>query len=178
MINLLPQKEKNELQREHRLRLAVVFCAGVFMLELLSVVLFTPAFYALYTSTADVAQSLADRRALVPIGTVEAQQGLAAVSGEIALLASGSTIIDAPPSSLLADVIAQKPMGIELRTLSYGRGANTVTLQLSGTALTQEDLLAFRRNVKTDPRVTDFKYGSSFITQKTDINFSATITLQ
>lgn len=178
MINLLPQKEKSELQHERRLRLGVALSAGVLLLEVLSVVLFTPAFYALYTSTADVAQSLAERRALVPVGTVEAQQGLAAIKSEIALLAQGTTIIDIPPSALLESVIAQKPTGIELKTLSYGRGANTVTLQLSGNALTQEDLLNFRRNVKTDSRVVDFKYGSSFITQKTDINFSATITLQ
>jgi hypothetical protein len=178
MINLLPQKEKKEFQSEYWLRFGIVISAGVLVLEALSTVLFTPAFYALYTSTSDVAQSLAERRALIPVGTVEAEQGLAMIRGEMALLAPGTTIIDIPPSSLLESVIAQKPMGIELNTLSYGRGANTVTLQLSGDALTQEDLLHFRRNVKTDPRVVDFKYGSSFITQKTDINFSATITLQ
>lgn len=178
MINLLPQSEKKELLREYWMRFGIIVLCLFLALEVLGMVLFVPAYYALYLNTRDLAQSLMELRALTPEGAKEAQQSLAAIKKEITLLKLSDGIIDVPPSVLLDEIALQKPQGIELSAFSYVRTANTASIQLSGTARTQEDLLAFRRNVKTNPRVLDFKYASNFITQKTDINFSATVTFK
>ena len=175
MINLLPQPEKKELLRERWLRFVVVVLWSILMLELLSVVLFTPAYYALYLSTSGLARSLSEIQALMPKSADEANSGLTVIEKEIAILSTSSGIVDVPPSLLLQEIILQKPPSIDLYTFAYVRMTDTASIQLSGTAPTQEDLLAFRRNVKTNPRVLDFKYGGSFVTQKTNIDFTTTI---
>lgn len=178
MINLLPQPEKKELLRERWLRFVIVVLWSVLVLELLSVVLFTPAYYALYLSTSDLSRNLSERRALIPKDTEGAGSGLTVINKEIAILKISPRIVDVPPSLLLQEVILQKPVGIDLYTFAYVRTADTVSIQFSGTAPTQEDLLAFRRNVKMNPRVLDFKYGGSFVTKKTNIDFTTMITFQ
>ncbi|HEY9585847.1 MAG TPA: hypothetical protein VJJ02_04645 [Candidatus Paceibacterota bacterium] len=178
MINLLPEDEKKKLTRERRVRLGVVMLWCVFALEMLTLLFFTPAYYVLYLNTEDLTQAISERRALTPKGTNEAQASLAKIKKEMALLQPSSGIADVLPSVLFGEVVAQKPQGVTLNVLTYTRATEDVTIQLSGIALVQEDLLAFRRNVKTNPRVVDFKYGSSFITKKTDIDFNAVITFR
>ncbi len=178
MINLLPPAEKKELLREYWLRLGIIILCCVFVLELLTVVLFTPAYYALYINTKDLAETLQAKQVLAPKGASEAQKSLLIIKGEIDILHTSTTTIDQEPSTLLGEIVAQKPQGIDISAFTYNRTANTISMQFSGTAQTQEDLLLFRRNVKTNPRVLDFKYGSSFITQKSNIDFTATITFQ
>lgn len=176
MINFLPPAEKKALIHEYWMRFGIIVLCAIFVLELFTLVSFIPSYYVLYLSTRDLAQNLAQLQALTPEGAKEALQNLAMIKKEIALLKLSDGIVDVPPSLLLQEVASQKPQGIELSAFAYTRTANTVTMQISGTALTQEALLAFRRSAKTNPRVLDFKYGSSFITQKTNIDFTAVIT--
>lgn len=178
MINLLPHDEKKKLLHEYRLRLFIVLLCAFFALEMLGLLLFTPAYYTIYLSVRDLRQSLLEKRALAPKVDDEAQMSLAKVKKEIAQLKPSADIVDVPPSLLLEELILQKPSGIVLNALAYARTVDGVSIQFSGTALLQEDLLLFRRNVKMDPRVVDFKYGSSFITKKTNIDFSAAVTLK
>lgn len=178
MINLLPPPEKKKLLEEFWLRLGVVVLCSIFALEILSAVLFIPSYYALFLSTGDLARSLAQKQAIRPEGSITAQQSLATINGEIALLKPGGTVLDVPISTIVQEITAQMPQGVLLRAFAYLRTADGISVQLSGNARTQEDLFAFRRNVKTNPRVLDFKYGSSFVTQKTNIDFSTVITFQ
>lgn len=178
MINLLPRQEKQKLLHERWVRLGIILCWSVLVLEVFGMVFFVPAYYTLYLNTRDLARNLAQLRALTPNGAKGTQQDLALAKKEIAVLKVSSSIVNVQPSALLQEVILQKPEGIDFSSFAYVRTADTASIQLSGTALTQEDLLAFRRNVKVNPRVIDFKYGSSFITQKTDISFTTTITFQ
>ncbi|OGZ08745.1 MAG: hypothetical protein A3D65_04035 [Candidatus Lloydbacteria bacterium RIFCSPHIGHO2_02_FULL_50_13] len=177
MINLLPQAEKKQLRREYWLRLAIVVLAIVFMLEMFPLLLFVPTYYALFTSTRDLADSITERKALTPTDDAELERSLASVKREIGLLAFTSGVQDVPPSVLIEEIVLQKPQGIELTAFAYQKG-ESATLQVSGVALTQEDLLAFRRNIQANQRVLEFKYGSSFITQKANIPFSAAISFK
>ncbi|MDO8520537.1 MAG: hypothetical protein Q7S52_00280 [bacterium] len=174
MINLLPPAEKKQLRREYWFRLGVVVLVAVFLLEVFGLLAFVPAYYALTSSTGDLAKSISERKALTPEDNAEVGRDLASIKKEIGILALAETAIDTPPSTLLEEIIPQRPQGIEFSAFAYVRADNP-TIQLSGIAATQEDLLAFRRNMQANVHVSDFKYGSSFITQKADIHFSATI---
>jgi hypothetical protein len=178
MINLLPAAEKKKLRKEYLFRLGIVVLVGIFLLEILSVVLFVPAYYALHLSTGDLSRILLEKKAQQPEGADQVGQDLAAIKKNVDLLKESGTVADVPPSVLLGEIIAQKPLGITLSLLSYTRAGAGANLQFSGNALTQDDLLAFRRNVNTNPRKPDFKYGSSFITQKSNIDFSTSIVLK
>jgi hypothetical protein len=178
MINLLPPEEKKKLLREYWMRFGVIVLWAIFALEVFTVAVLTPSYYSLYLNTRGLAQSLAERRALTPEGAKEALENLAAIKQQMALLKVSDATIDAPPSLVLGEIIEQKPQGIEIFGFTYSRTAKSAIVQVSGTAQTQEAMLAFRRNVKTNPRVSDFKYGSNFITQKTNIDFTASINFQ
>lgn len=178
MINLLPQSEKGELLHGRWLRLGIILCCLLLTLEVVGVVFLTPAYYALYLSTNDLTQSLAQLQALAPKNAKGAEESLATIKKAMALLEPSSGIVDVPPSFLLQEITKQKPEGVDLFAFSYVRTANAASIQLSGVAATQEDLLAFRRNVQANPRVQDLKYGSSFIIRKSDIDFTATVTFK
>lgn len=174
MINLLPQEEKKQLRSEYWLRFGVVLFSAVFILEVFTLLVFVPTYYALITSTGDLAKNIAERKKFTPTEDANIERGLASIKKELAIFAPAAGSLDALPSVLLEEIILQKTRGIELTAFAYLRGDKPM-LQLSGTAETQEDLLAFRRNVQQNPHVLEFKYGSSFITQRANIPFSATI---
>lgn len=174
MINLLPQAEKKQLRREYWLRFGVVVLAAVFILELFALLVFVPSYYALLTSTRDLADNIRERRALTPEDDVNIGRDLALLKSELARLELSQAAIDIPPSALLKEIVLQKPKGIEFSAFAYIRAPSPI-IQFSGIAATQEDLLAFRRSAQANPHVLEFKYGSSFITQKANIPFSATV---
>ncbi|OGZ06896.1 MAG: hypothetical protein A2942_00370 [Candidatus Lloydbacteria bacterium RIFCSPLOWO2_01_FULL_50_20] len=178
MVNLLSPSEKKELLREHWLRFGIIVLCALFLLEILSVVYFTPAYYTLYLSTKGLEQNLSDLRSITPEGAKEAEADLALIKQQMALLKITEGVVDVPPSVLLQEIILQKPLGIDIASFSYVRTASAVNMQISGVALTQEDIFAFRRNVKANPRVLDFKYGGNYVTLKNDISFTATITFK
>lgn len=178
MINLLSQDEKKKLRREYYLRFGIIALCAFFVLEMLSLLLFTPAYYTLYLSTKDLSEGLLEKRALAPMESDEAQKNLTKIKKEIAQLQPSLGIVDVPLSVLFAEIVAQKPGGIELNMFAYIRSGNSVSMQVSGVAQTQEDLIAFRRDIKTNPRILDFKYGSSFITKKSNIDFNAVSTFK
>lgn len=177
-INLLPQEAQRRLRREFWLRFSAVVLVGILLLELFAVALFTPTYYALHVSTRDLAKSIEERKKLVPAEDASVASDLAAIKKEIAQLKPTDTTADLPPSVLLDGVVREKPPGIAISALAYVRGEKSPSLQLSGIAETQEDLLAFRRIAQANPQVLDFKYSTSFITTKADIPFSATITFK
>lgn len=178
MINLLPLSEKKKLLREHQLRLGIVVLSFLFALELFGFFVFIPAYYALYLNGNDLARTLSEKQALTPKEAREAPQMLAMIKKEIAVLYPSTNITDTPPSLLLREILASKPEGIWFNAFAYTRASDAVSMNFSGIARTQDDLLAFRRDVKANPRVLDFKYASSFIIKKSDIDFSATITFR
>ncbi len=175
MINLLPQTEKDRLRREYLLRFGIVVLASVCILEALTFLLFLPTYYALFTSTRDLTKNILERKNLTPEEDATIGRDLALIKAEIALLRPTDAVIDVPPSVLFEEIIRGKPGGIKISAFAYVRGESKPTLQLNGIGETQDDLLAFRRNVQANPRVSDFKYSTSFITQKANIPFSATI---
>ncbi len=178
MINLLPEVEKTKLRREYWLRFGVIVFAIVLALEAFSFLLFVPTYFALHTSAKDLSENIEKRKALTPEDGPEIERALASVKKELGALQLSEGIIDVPPSALLVEILSHKPDGIEFSAIAYVRGADAPTLQISGTAATQDDLLAFRRNAQANPRILDFKYGSSFITQKSNIPYSAAITFK
>ena len=174
MINLLPQSAKKKLFNGYRLRLSVVILLATLILQIFAGVVFAPSYLAINGTTKTLSAELAAKKQLTPPGGDEAQKKLAQIKGEIALLkpASGAEVL---PSQLLADILSYKPDGIGIASYAYANTGGKIQMQLTGTASTREDLLAFQRNLKENPHFTDNKYSQSFIIQKTDISFQLTV---
>lgn len=177
MINLLPQSEKKKLLGEYRLHLAVVLLWVILGLELCAGVLFAPSYYMINGTTKTLALELAAKKAVAPSGEEGAQQKLALIKSEIAML-KPSVVSEALPSHVLTQILSQKPAGIGLNSYAYAYNAGTVLVQFTGIAATREDLLEFQRNLKENPRLSDVRYAQSFITRKTNIDFQLTVTFK
>lgn len=178
MINLLPQAEKKKLLQTYRLHLGILVLGAIVILELLAAVLFVPSFYILDSTTTNLADELAQNKKITPEGSDKAQQELADIKGDIAVLTPSKSTIDVLPSSIIDELLKQKPEGVGISALAYERNAKESALQLSGTANTREDLLQFQKNLKDDPMVADSQYSNSFILKKVNIDFTLTITLK
>lgn len=179
MINLLPQSEKKKLLKMYRFRtLALVFVATL-VIEVLAVVLFLPAFYVLDSTTTNLANELEQKRHMIPEGESSAQQELAVIKKEIAILKPSTETINVLPSVIFTEISTQKPDGISISTVSYARNLKNAAVQMSGHARTSEDMLLFQKNLKQNPRVASTQYANnSFIIKKTDIDFIMTVSLK
>ena len=179
MINLLSPSAKRKLAVEYRLRLGIVVLWFVFALEILAGIAFAVPYLILSANVDTLAKGIEQRRSLMPTEDAGAEAALKNIKSEITLLKQGSGITEVPPSVLLQNVLDGKPRGILVNAFSYGLvGKGGVEMQLSGIAGTRDGLLEFQANLKKNPQVSNIKYGSSFITKKTDIAFTVTITFK
>lgn len=177
MINLLPQLEKKKILGAYRLRLGVIILCGIFVLFVFAAALLAPSYLLVTANTKNLAIELDAKKANAPTGEDGAQGELARIKEEIARLKIPESS-ELTASLLLGLILAQKPLGIDISSYAYANSDPTIAVQLSGVAATREDLLAFQRNLQTDPRFADVKYAQSFIIQKTDISFQLTITIK
>lgn len=178
MINLLPQFEKKKLMNEFRLRFGVAVLCALLMLQVLLFVLFTPSYLSMSITTTNLEADLTEKKtAVLPEGN-DIQKGLNAIKGEIALLKPVVSNLSIPPSQLMVELFSPKPVGVGVSSFSYGRSGTVVSMQLNGIATTREDLLLYQRLLKENPHFSDARYAQSFITKKTDIDFSLTVTLK
>jgi hypothetical protein len=177
MINLLPQFEKKKLLNEYRLRAGIIVLCAVFMLELLMAVLLSPSYYLIETAEKTLRADLIIKKQVASSTVGEDQQKkIALIQSKVALLNPPLHPNDMLPSQVLREILAQKPSGISVSSFAYVKtGTAPAAAQLSGVAGTREDLLAFQRMLKENPRFSDIKYAQSFITRKTDINFQLTV---
>lgn len=179
MINLLPRSEKKKLLKMYALRIGVVVLVATLVLEVLAAGLFFPSFYVLDLTTTNLTDELDQKKRATPEGETAAQQELATIMKEVAILKPSTSSIDAPPSTVFNEIFVQKPDGISINTVSYARSLNTAVVQIGGHAGTSEDMLLFQKNLKDNPRVASTQYASNnFIIKKTAIDFTMTITLK
>ena len=179
MINLLPPAEKNKLLKIYRLRIGVLVILSMLVMEMLAALVFLPPFYVLDSVTANLADDLAQKRRITPEGETTAQQELAAIKKEIAILKPGTGTIDTPPSVIFTEIFSQKPNGISINTINYARSSKNAAVQISGHAQASEDMLTFQKNLKENPRIASTQYANNnFIIQKTDVDFTMTISLK
>lgn len=178
MINLLPQSEKKKLLREYRLRLAVIVLWGMLMLEIIAFGLFVPSYLAISSSTSALSVVLEDIQSHAPDGSNETKRHLNLINQEIASLKVGGASTELFPSQLLTELLAVKSSGIAITGFSYARAGTSVTVQLNGNAATREDLIAYRSALTSNVHFSDPKYAQSYITKKTDIDFTLTTTIK
>lgn len=177
MINLLPPIAKKKLQREYRLRLGIVVLWAIFFLEIFVVALFAPSYFILSSGTKTLANELAQKKLLSPATNVEIPAQLVAIKKELALLKLSGEVHDIPPSRLINELLANKPQGIEITAVSFAENGGVVMIQFSGAAVTREQLLIFQKILKTQV-VESVKFGSSFITKRSPIDFIVTVTFK
>lgn len=177
MINLLPPIAKKTIHKEYRLRLVIVVLCAIFILEASSAVLFLPSYFIMNSMTKTLSGELEQKKTLTPQENEQIPSQLTTIKSELALLRPSDDIHGIPPSRLISELLENKPRGIELFSVAYAEMGGVVAIQFSGTAKTREELLALQKTLKT-PMVESIKFGDSFITKKSPIDFTVTVTFK
>jgi hypothetical protein len=146
MINLLPPAERQALRREYRLRVGVVFLLYLLAAEVVLAVMFVPAAYALWLTSADLEQQLEKTRSAIPPDIAGVEQKVANLQKDIDLLMGGKDVV---LSKYLLAIAKAKPAGVTIAGFSLESGASP-SIVIKGYAATRADLLAFRANLRND----------------------------
>jgi hypothetical protein len=176
MINLLSVKAKKKLWNAYRMRLGVVVLGAILFLEMLSALIFFPTFYVLRTTTSFLTTEIAELQLQAPTKSAEITKQLTALRAELLVLKSGLKDEEVLPSELLASIIDAKPKGISINAVAYQKEKDTLSVQFSGTANTRDDILLFKNTLSAD--VHHIVRTNDYLTKKTNIPFSITVTLK
>lgn len=146
MINLLPPTERQALRKEYRVRVGVVFLLYLLVAEIVLVVMFVPAAYALWLSSADLERQLEKTRNAIPPDIAGVEQQITNLKEDIDLLMGGK---DVAITKYLRAITKAKPAGVAIASFSLEDGASP-SITIKGYAATRADLLSFRANLRND----------------------------
>jgi hypothetical protein len=179
MINLLSPAEKKKIKREYFLRIGVIAAIGLLVLELVVIGTLVPSYLAITSSVRALSDELELKKANILPGNAEAQVELVTLKEKIALLKSTTATSEIPVSTIIEEVLKEKPRGVDVSLFAYGNSGSDIVIQIGGFARTREELLAFQRSLsKSEGIFTDVQNAQNFITKKTDITFQLTLKLK
>ncbi len=176
MINLLSPHAKKKLWNMYRLRLAVIVLCALLSLQLLAALVFFPTFYTLRTTTNFLTAELEREKLRIPEKSEGVVKQITALRNELLLLDVGKKPSDILPSELLGNILRVKPKGIAITAVAYQKEKESVAVQLSGIASTRDDILSFKNTLSAEPNYV--VRTNDYLTKKTDISFSITMTLK
>jgi Tfp pilus assembly protein PilN len=175
MINLLPEREKRRLRNELWLRYGVTQLILVFIFELCATAMFLPSYFAISSNTNDLAQRLAARIAANPAGNDSAQQELADLRTNIAILKGGPTE-ELVPVQLIDQVLQKRSTDITIWGFAYDKTQKT--FEVRGFAQTRNTLTQFRKNLHDVPLFAAADFPSSLLLKEKEIDFTMKIPLK
>lgn len=175
MFNLLPQYQRAKLEKEYRLRVAII-CAGfaLFLLTIATISLI-PTYIISQGVIEDIQsqiQTIKDRSALA--GSAPASQALKEVKDLTNILESDGKV---PVSQIFSEVINARSGAIQLYSFAFSNGEPR-TLRMTGNSTTRQGLVDYKKELEKIKFVKKVDLPISALTKGSDINFSITIELQ
>ena len=172
MINLLPELQKKEWQREYKLRVVVVslvlFCA----LVAIAIVLLLPSFgLALYKSkVADTVFSTVTDTSVELKERKEVEETFKNLDRSMKVLAGSEQKVQ--PTDLFSLIVARKAQGIRLTALNFTEGEKQITLGIAGVAATRQNLQSFITELQKETSLGTVDVPVSNFAKDTNIAFS------
>ena len=177
MFTFLPNGYKEEIMREYRKRVVVVFLSLCIILATLSLALVMPTFLSLYFERAEtfVDQAEAERMQDASENTsiIANISRLDARLSAIEKISAERTII-----SFFERVMVQAGNGISINSLTVMRDEKNGTIRVEGIASTRESLVNFSRSLQGEPSFASVDLPVSSLAKNRDIPFSIGIGLK
>lgn len=173
MSNLLPQEEKNVLEREYKLKLAIT-ANTLFLIIMVVVLVFIGVFIFLLKSEV---RNLEENIELVSLNEEErANKQIVEVVNERLRIVNLDTHF-LTPTDVIDLVLRNKNLGITITSFDFQSSLNSGSLQISGIAATREDLIAFFENLENENIVQTVDSPISNLSKSNNISFNADMTL-
>lgn len=169
MTNLLPEKEKQKLQREYRYRVVAFGLLCVFVLGIFSFIGLLPPFFIISAQKNIVQEQKAV--AMSHKATEKEKSLLSNVDEVRTRLKLAAAWLDEPSvSKLLRVVLAKERFGVSLIRIDYHFGSKDFTV--SGNAQSREALVRFKNTLAMSGIFDDIKLPLSDLAKKEDIAFT------
>ena len=101
MINLLPTKEKKELIKEYRVRIAVVSLWALLFFLISAAAFFSPAYYSVWSTTTNLTNELTQKRQILPEGGEDIEKKLSEMKIALERVKPVDTYATRPPHEFL-----------------------------------------------------------------------------
>lgn len=176
-MNFLPQNMQREISRERIIRLFAACGFSFFILSCVAITLLAPA-YLTVMSERDV---LADRLAELKTAPPKKNDSAVSLSEHATILRvflPKSGVSGYGPLELLRQALEVRPAGVSVDNWSFAHNESEGTFQMTGMGQNPGALLAYQKAVRALPFVKDANFSRSFLTLKSNIPYSLTLTLK
>ena len=173
MLTFLLNEYREKMLREYRLRLSSLYLAFLGVICLIGAALALPQYALLWSQkNAALVQKEAAQKA------TEGNTG--ATSAEVKQIKSKLWTIKEnenvePMLKVLERLLSKKIPGISITSVALTRTAETGDIKVSGVASTREALVAFSKNLQSEPRYSNAELPVSSLAKNKDISFSISI---
>ncbi|OHA16096.1 MAG: hypothetical protein A3H57_02045 [Candidatus Taylorbacteria bacterium RIFCSPLOWO2_02_FULL_43_11] len=148
MFNLLPNKDREIVKGEYRRRLFVVSLFFIMGGLLSSLLLLLPSAYVAYEGNNAVRKVLAEYLQKPEISSYSSiSKEVEATRSQLVAIKSAMTA-EADITSLIKEVESKKPKGVEIYAFSWNFQEGSISIILSGKALTRTLLQSFETEMK------------------------------
>jgi Tfp pilus assembly protein PilN len=172
MFTLLPEQYKKKLWKLYRLRLATVIFLFISAIFLISIGLLFPSYISL---AFDKGILHSETEALEAEIKSKNDKGLSETLNRtntiLALVKPDNTYI----LESVEAILKQKPVGVSISTISYTRGQDQSSINISGTAKERNDLIIFTKQLQKESGFTSVTLPVSNLAKQVDVPFSLEI---
>ena len=156
------------------MRLGVVALSAFFMLEVLTIALYSPSFFVLGRAVGNLEITLAQKKDLLVMTNDNMPAQVKSITQQLSALRPVEGSEKKMPSVVIAEILGMKPSGIKFTAILYALSKEEVSVQLSGVSRTRADLLLFQKSLETSAGYS-VKFNNSFVTRQPPIEFVVTI---
>lgn len=176
-MNLLPRQEAKKIKQESSMRMIIIVCFLLAILEAVAIFMITPSYILVRSERDSLSQTVEQLKKSIS-GKGSADEELKNVSKDIKEFVAGEDADKRSVKNLVNTVLTLRPKGITTKSISIIEDKNGKVIQLSGVGDTREVLIEYERLIKSQDFVNDAKYTDRFIMKKSDINYNLIISLK
>lgn len=175
-MNFLPQHMQRAFSRERIIRLLAASAFSYFTLCVIAAALMVPTYLAVKWE----GKTLVDQEKHLRETSTESasEASFSARVAKVRTYLPKEGTLTTPPLELLKEFFAVVPAGVVVQNWSYARSGGEVAFRLTGVGENPNALIAFRKAALLLPFVKDASYSRQFLTEKTNIVFSLSLTLK
>ncbi len=178
MINVLPDSEKKSLRLEYWTRFITVVLSFITLLSVISILLVFPSYF-FSVSKYNIANNRLEafNRENPEIATENLDKSIADINSKLVLLSekqSSSTVSD----TIIKDLTSNLPSGIRLNSITYSVNPTNRTIVISGRASDRTTLRNFKSSLDANTNFTKVDLPISDFIERTNINFTISITMK
>ncbi len=181
MINVLPEGEKKTLKKEYWLRLSAMTLSLLGIIGVIATLLLFPSYFLSASKLSLAEGRLETFNNLNPdIATYDLNTTIADINTKLGVLSKGGTA--AVGDRLLSDLILNRPKGINLTSITYSEKVDKVkstqSFEARGTARDRTTLRNYKTTLDSNPDILKTDIPISDFLERTNIDFTMTITLK